>query len=69
MRLAPTTSSRYSQYLHNQVLPFFTGWPIASIDYQDVEEFIGHLFDEDEQAEAQRFQPRVSATPCPSCRR
>ncbi len=34
VRLAPTTSRRYSQYLHNHVLPFFAGWPIAWIDYQ-----------------------------------
>jgi hypothetical protein len=25
--------------------PFFAGWPIASIDYPDVEDFIGHLFE------------------------
>jgi integrase len=58
VRLAPSTARRYRQYLHNQVLPFFTGWPIASIDYQDVEEFIAHLFDQGDDSGSPALAPK-----------
>src|SRR5205807_1949710 len=35
MRLAPSTRRRYSQYLANQIRPYFAGCPVATIDYQD----------------------------------
>lgn len=40
VKLAPTTRRRYHQLLHNDVMPFFTGRKLASVDYMDVEEFI-----------------------------
>lgn len=43
VRLAPSTQRRYRQYLANQIRPHFGGWPIAKIDYQDVENFIADL--------------------------
>lgn len=45
IRLAPTTARRYQQYLDNQIRPYFQRWPIAQIDYQDVEDFIAHLYE------------------------
>jgi integrase len=58
VRLAPTTSRRYSQYLHNHVIPYFAGRPIASIDYQDVEDFVGHLFEKKDKSGSPSLSPK-----------
>lgn len=44
-RLAPNTTRVYRLILSRHVRPHFDGRPIAGIDYQDVEDFIGELFD------------------------
>jgi integrase len=58
VRLAPSTSRRYGQYLHNQVLPFFAGRAIASIDYQDVEDFIADLFEKKDASGNSALSPK-----------
>jgi integrase len=46
VRLRPTTRRGYHQLLHGQVLPYFGGRPLASIDFMDVEEFIAAKLNE-----------------------
>jgi len=40
VKLLPNTRRGYWLLLHNHVLPRFGSWPMASIDYMDVERFI-----------------------------
>jgi integrase len=42
-KLRPTTRRGYWGLLQRHVRPYFEGWPLSSITYMDVEEFIAHL--------------------------
>jgi integrase len=44
VRLAPTTAEKYEEHLRLHIRPYFTRRPMAAVDYQEVEDFIAHLF-------------------------
>jgi integrase len=44
-KLAPSTRRGYEKNLRIHVRPYFQGWPVANIDWLDVETFISDLLD------------------------